>query len=131
MFPIILASILFTITFLVIFVPFVSRNRRHERESGRLPLFETFCTGFIGVSGKVSSVRLSVYDEFIVICYIRPYLINLAEIRYCQRSFLTWWELIEIEHRSSTAPQNIQLGFEDTATFQKIMMKKGVWQNSP
>jgi len=131
MFWYIFGPIMFCVIVTVVLTPYFTSKRRHPREMGQVPIFETFCSGSSGIINRSGPIRLSVYADFIVFCFVKPYLIELTEVRYCQRSFLLWQEIIEIEHRSKTAPENIQLAFEDTATFQKIMMQKGKWQSSP
>ena len=111
-------------------IPYRARYKRDENEIGKAPIFERMCLAQFGIEGAVY-VRLSVYESFLVICYRRPYFLPFNEIRYIHRSFLLWHEKIEIEHQSKILPQNIQLAFEDTDIFQKIMTNYGLWRKTP
>jgi len=82
-----------------------------EIEKGLTPFFTTTCGGqFGGFAFSPPFVRLSLYDEFLVISYGEKILIRYKNIDNIITSRVFFFKLIEIYHKD-TAPPFITLSF--------------------
>ena len=66
-----------------LFAPMFLSRRRATEEHGCVPLFETTCSGSFGwlIRTNLQSIRLSVYNDFLVIAYFSPTVIPFSDIR--------------------------------------------------
>jgi hypothetical protein len=74
------AFILTLIGFALI-APLFTCRRRSVEELNLKPIWQEFCSGTIGAFGmNIPSLRISLYDNFIVICFINPNVIPYKKI---------------------------------------------------
>jgi hypothetical protein len=97
-----LAVVICVLIGLALLTPLVLARRRAPQERGLTPVFEAICSGRSGgsLSGLGSNLpifRVSVYDNFLVICLFSPTVIPFAQLSRVEArgSFLGGSLLIE------------------------------------
>ena len=77
----------------------VVARRRAPPERGLTPVYEAMCTGYVGwfACTNIPSIRLSIYDSFLVVAWLTPRVIPLAQLREVRmgRNWLGSFVLIE------------------------------------
>jgi hypothetical protein len=71
-----------TAVLLVLFGLILAARRRADDEKGLTPCWEGFCTGKIGgfIGVGIPAIRISIYPEFFVMCFVFPKIIYSNEI---------------------------------------------------
>lgn len=66
----------------VLLAPMVLARKRAPEEQGASPMFESFCSGRSGAfaGANIPIFRLSIYKGFLVICCIKPRVIQFARL---------------------------------------------------
>ena len=85
-------------------LPMFLARRRALEEKGHEPLYETYCPGVYGFAGtNIPSIRLAIYDTFLVVAWLSPRVIRLADIEEAKMSRFFPVRYVLIKPRSGLA----------------------------
>ena len=104
---------------------FIRKGKRHPRETGRSARFETSCAGIIGwVTYRGPFIRLSVYDDFLVVACSAPYLLEFSEIERVEAVRFGFVKGFRIHHHNLRYPERIEVWPRDRETLASILADK-------
>lgn len=106
-------------------------DRKHPSETGKTPRISFRCAGIIGwVSYKGPFIRVSLYEDFIIISYRKIILLKFSEMSIKKEKFL-FNKVLRIEHGNPEYPEKIQLFVPDYAAFLDFLRSRSVKISEP
>ncbi|HMZ61273.1 MAG TPA: hypothetical protein PL048_21045 [Leptospiraceae bacterium] len=101
-------------------------DRKHPSETGKTPRLSFRCAGIIGwISYKGPFIRVSLYEDFIIISYRKIIMLKFSEISVKKEKFL-FNKTLRIEHGNSEYPDKIKLFVSNYAVFLDFLRTKSV-----
>jgi len=117
--------------FAVIIVPIcflfliIRRNNKLSKELGLKPVYQENCGGvFDGMDYTKPFVRLTIYNDFLVISYIKKILLYWSDIKDVSVYTGLFSKGVKIIHNRSNIPTSIILWPNNAARLQEILKSK-------
>lgn len=105
---------------------YFSSDKKHLEEENKTPELSFKTGGVIGWTNyKGPFIRVTVYQEFLIIAYLKIILLKYDEFTIQEESFL-FRKSIYFQHKKSEYPNPIRLYISDKKKFLDLMSLKGV-----
>jgi hypothetical protein len=97
--------------FSILYFIFLRANKLHPLEYGKTPVYSVRCSGILkGIHYKGNLIRVSVYEDFLVIGYIHQILIfRFHEVSLKKEDYQFIYNSILIQHNHPNYPKDIRL----------------------
>jgi hypothetical protein len=97
---------------------YLRKDRKHPAEAGNIPVFSEACGGIIGwITYRGPFIRVSVYEDFLVVSCNKPYALKFYEISQLEPCTFFYKKGFRIRHENPAFPKRLEVWISNREAF--------------